>query len=63
MKDVEFIGNSDEDLREFPEAARQRAGFQLYLIQIGKDPFDWKPVTTVGSGCREIRIHDSGDAF
>ena len=63
MKDVEFIGRSDDDLRAFPQVARQRAGYQLHLVQSGQDPTDWKPMATIGSGCREVRIRDSGDAY
>lgn len=63
VKDVEFVGNSDDDLREFPLIARQRAGYQLHLVQVGQNPSDWKPMTTVGPGCREVRVRDSGDTY
>jgi len=63
MKDVEFVGSSDDDLRAFPQIARQRAGFQLHLVQNGQDPSDWKPMAAVGPGCREVRIRNAGDAY
>ena len=63
MKDVEFVGSSDDDLRAFPQVARQRAGYQLHLVQSGRDPSDWKSMRTVGPGCREVRIRDAGDAY
>ena len=63
MKDIEFLGTSLDDLREFPEAARRRSGFQLHLVQSGRDPDDWKPMSTVGSGCREIRMRDPGGTY
>lgn len=63
MKEIEFFGTSLDDLREFPEIARRRSGFQLHLVQSGRDPDDWKPMGTVGSGCREIRVRDSQGAF
>jgi phage-related protein len=47
----------------FPQIARQRAGYQLHLVQSGQDPSDWKPMTTIGTGCREIRVRDSRDAY
>jgi len=50
-------------LRAFPEAARQEAGFQLYRVQRGLDPIDWKPMTTIGGGVREIRIRDEAGAY
>jgi phage-related protein len=63
VKDVVFIGGSDEDLRSFPDSARQRAGYQLYLVQAGTEPTDWKPMTTIGAGCREIRIREESGAY
>lgn len=63
VKDVEFVGSSADDPRAFPPAARQRAGFQLYLVQAGQDPSDWKPMTAVGPGCCEIRVPDSRGAY
>jgi phage-related protein len=50
-------------LRAFPERARRDAGFQLDRVQRGLDPDDWKPMTTVGAGVREIRVRDAAGAF
>ena len=63
MKPIEFCGDSLDCLREFPRGARREAGFQLDRVQRGQEPFDWKPMTTVGSGVREIRIRDDSGAF
>lgn len=63
MKPVVFIGGSDEELRAFPAVARQRAGYQLYLVQRGDDPYDSKPMPSVGPGCREIRVREPSGAF
>ena len=40
--------------------ARRLTGFQLRRVQQGLEPDDWKPMTTVGPGVREIRIHIDG---
>lgn len=32
-------------------------------VQRGLEPFDWKPMPTVGSGVREIRVRDDSGAF
>jgi phage-related protein len=32
-------------------------------VQHGYEPDDWKPVSTVGQGVREIRIRDGSGAF
>jgi phage-related protein len=39
---------------------RRLVGFELRRVQQGLDPDDWKPMTTVGTGVREIRIHIAG---
>lgn len=47
----------------FPNEARREAGFQIDRAQRGLDPYDWKPMKSVGPGVREIRIRDLGGAF
>ena len=61
MKRLRFIGSSLDDLRNFPTEARRQAGFELYAVQRGLEPADWKPMKTVGSGVREIRIRVLGE--
>ena len=56
-KPLLWFGTARDDLRTFPEAARQVAGFQLRRVQRGLDPNDWKPMPSVGLGVREIRVH------
>jgi phage-related protein len=59
-KPLIWLGSSRRDLRAFPALARRLAGFQLRRVQQGLDPDDWKPMSTVGPGVREIRIHIAG---
>ncbi len=61
MKPLKFLGSSLDDLRNFPDEARRTAGFELYAVQSGVEPSDWKPIPTVGKGVREIRIHALGE--
>jgi phage-related protein len=63
IKPIAFRGSALADLRAFPQAARCEAGYQLDQVQQGGEPDDWKPMTTVGSGAREIRIRDEAGAF
>ena len=56
-----FTGSSLGDLREFPEKARREAGHQLNQVQLGLEPSDWKPMSSIGPGVREIRIHNDGE--
>ena len=60
MKQLYFVGAALEELRAFPRASRRAAGYQLDRVQYGLEPSDWKPMATVGSGVREIRIHHDG---
>lgn len=63
MKRVTFPGSSLDDIRRFPENARRRAGYQLDRVQHGLDPDDWKPMSSSGPGCREIRVRDKDGTF
>ena len=63
VKPVEFWAGALDDLRAFPAAARREAGYQLDQVQQGRDPDDWKPMSTIGQGVREIRIRDADGAF
>ncbi len=60
---VVFLATSLADLRSFPALARQRAGYQLDLVQAGRDPDDWKPMPSIGAGVREIRIREASGTF
>ena len=62
MKPVYFVGTSREDLRELSETVQETAGFQLFKVQQGKEPDDWKPMTTVGPGVQELRVRDESGA-
>ncbi len=61
MKPLNFIGSSLDDLRNFPDEARKAAGFELYAVQRGVEPSDWKPMPSIGRGVKEIRIHVLGE--
>jgi phage-related protein len=62
-KPVEFRAGALDDLRAFPIAARREAGYQLDQVQQGRDPDEWKPMSTIGQGVREIRIREADGAF
>ncbi|MBI3041473.1 MAG: hypothetical protein HYY78_01430 [Betaproteobacteria bacterium] len=53
MKRVEWVGDSLERIRQFPDAAKHEAGYQLERVQAGKEPADWKPMPSVGLGVNE----------
>ena len=56
-KPLAWLGSSLDDVRAFPADARRAAGYQLGRVQQGLMPDDWKPISTVGAGVYEIRIH------
>lgn len=61
MKQLRFVGTSLDDLARFPVPAKRAAGFELWQIQNGLEPSDWKPMHAIGIGVREIRIHVGGE--
>ncbi len=56
LKALLWLGSSRSDARNFPADARQRAGYELFLVQSGLPPSDWKPMSSVGAGVQEIRV-------
>jgi hypothetical protein len=63
MKPVWFVGNSLDCLRDFPDDARQDAGYQLDKLQRGEQPDDFKPMPTIGRGVEEIRVWDDHGTY
>jgi phage-related protein len=63
VKPVIWMGGSRENLKRFPEVVQDSLGFELYRVQCGLDPRDWKPMTTVGAGVKEIRVRDEAGIF
>jgi len=63
VKEIRFLGSSRQEISLFPATARSRAGHELYLVQLGEDPSDFKPMPAVGKGAYEIRIRDQAGAF
>lgn len=63
MKSIRFLGDSLRCLRDFPEDARQDAGYQLDRVQRGEQPDDFKPMPTIGKGVEEIRVRDDSGAY
>lgn len=63
MKPIRFLGDSLKRLREFPEEARQDAGYQLDQVQRGKQPSDFKPMPSVGKGVEKLRVWDDAGTY
>ncbi|MCK6556357.1 type II toxin-antitoxin system RelE/ParE family toxin [Candidatus Binatia bacterium] len=63
MKEARFVGTAREDLAAFPEEARRRAGYELFMVQVGRQPADFKPLPAVGTGAYEVRVRHEAGAF
>jgi phage-related protein len=58
MKEIVFVGGSLDDVKKFPEQARERAVMLLEMLQnnIHLQPKDFKYIPAVGVGVYELRI-------
>ncbi len=56
MRTVVFEGDTLEVIRNLPDNARLRTGYEIDLVQRDKEPENWKPFPSVGQGVREIRV-------
>jgi phage-related protein len=63
MKEIKFIGNTLDTIREFPESVKQRIGFELDKVQRGFEPSNWKPMNNVAIGVKEIRMKSNDGIF
>jgi phage-related protein len=63
MKPAIFLGDSKDVIRQFPQEAREDAGYQIERVQRGVEPKDWKPLKAVGRGVREIRVSKMSGEF
>lgn len=51
MKPLRFVGSSLDNLKDFPIEARHAAGHELWQVQCGLMPADFKSLPSVGAGC------------
>lgn len=56
QKQLRWLGDSLDAVKEFSDEAKRSAGHQLGMVQAGLDPLDWKPIEIVGLGTKEVRI-------
>lgn len=63
MKTLKFLGDSLKCLRQFPEDARNDAGYQLDKVQRGEQPTDFKPMPSIGKGVEELRVWDDSGTY
>lgn len=63
MKPVRFVGSARDDLAALPKSVRIRAGHELFMVQVGRNPDNWRPMPSLGPGSCEIRVRDPTGAY
>lgn len=61
IKPLVWVGSSKKDLKRLDKAILQQMGFELFAVQEGKAPSDFKPMPSIGSGVYELRVHVKGE--
>ena len=59
LKPIRWLGTTRDDIREQRRAIRNEFGQQLFRVQMGLMPNNYKRVSTVGPGAYEIRVQDA----
>ena len=64
IKQLDFIGSSREDLKDFPDEVKQDIGYALFEVQKGLKPLSAKPLKGFGgAGILEIIENFFGDTY
>ena len=64
IRQVDFVGSSREDIKEFPEEVKQDIGYALFEAQQGKKPISAKPLKGFsGAGILEIIENFFGNTY
>lgn len=60
-KKIAWEGTTWKELSACSKAVSRKAGYELFQVQCGEEPSDCKPMTSIGKGVKEIRIHDKNE--
>lgn len=61
MKKITWLGTTHELVKSYSGNIRQEIGYNLDKVQRGLEPNDWKSISSVGRGVKEIRIHEKNE--
>ena len=61
LKSASFLGDTRKQMRDFSDEANAVAGRELYRVQCGEDPSDWKPMTAIGPGYARFVSRNQGN--
>lgn len=56
-KPIRYLGGSLKAINKFEPDAVEEINFELHALSMGLNPNDWKPMSSIGMGVNEIRIH------
>jgi phage-related protein len=59
LKSIRWLGATLDEIHKQRPAIRYEFGQQLFRVQIGLMPNNYKPMSTVGPGAYEIRVKDA----
>ena len=62
LKPIRWLGTTRDDIREQRPVIRYQFGQQLFRVQMGLMPNNYKSISAVGPGAYEIRVQD-GDGI
>jgi phage-related protein len=60
---VKSVGKQQGGFTGVSGSVQDSVGFELYRIQCGLEPKDWKPMTSIGAWVKEIRVGDEAGIF
>jgi phage-related protein len=55
---IAWEGDSKDVISRFPDAAKDNLGFDLRLLQQGRQPTDYRAMSSIGLGVFELRDQD-----
>ena len=61
MKKIIWLGNTHQTIKGYVDNLKQEIGYNLDRVQKGEEPYDWKPMSSIGHGVKEIRIHEENE--
>lgn len=59
LKPIRWLGTTRDDLRQQRPSIRYEFGQQLFRVQMGLMPNNYKPISAVAPGTYEIRVQDA----
>ncbi|MAF83037.1 MAG: type II toxin-antitoxin system RelE/ParE family toxin [Gammaproteobacteria bacterium] len=63
LRDVIWLGDSLEVLRNFPTGIKVVLGSEIFRLQVGVVPRNFESMATVGRGVRELRARDRSGQY